>query len=75
MRRPDDCSLMPSQLARIQKEAERALQEASVLGVLPTPVEPVMAAARVQQVFVLILVKKSLTATRVLFGSTAVPAL
>jgi Zn-dependent peptidase ImmA (M78 family) len=50
MRRPDDCSLTPSQLARIQKEAQRALQEASVLGVLPTPVEQVMAAARVQEV-------------------------
>lgn len=50
MPRPDDCSLTPSQLARIQKEAERALNEASVLGVLPTPVEQVMAAARVREV-------------------------
>lgn len=50
MSRPDDCSLTPSQLARIQKEARRALQEASVLGVLPTPVEQVMAAARVKEV-------------------------
>lgn len=50
MPRPDDSSLTPSQLARIQKEARRALEEASVLGVLPTPVEQVMAAARVQEV-------------------------
>jgi hypothetical protein len=50
MPRPDDSSLTPSQLARIQKEAARALQEASVLGVLPTPVEQVMAVARVKEV-------------------------
>jgi len=50
MRRPNDSSLTPGQLARIQKEAERALREASVLGVLPTPVEQVMAIARVKEV-------------------------
>lgn len=48
--RPDDSSLTPGQLARIRKEAERALREASALGVLPTPVEQVMAAARVREV-------------------------
>lgn len=50
MRRPDDSSLTAAQLARIRKEAERALREASVLGVLPTPVEQVMAVARVREV-------------------------
>lgn len=50
MPRPDDSSLTPSQLARIQQEAERALQQASVLGVLPTPVEQIMAAARVREI-------------------------
>jgi Zn-dependent peptidase ImmA (M78 family) len=50
MPRPDDSSLTPGQLARIQKEAQRALEEASVLGVLPTPVEQVMAAARVKEI-------------------------
>lgn len=50
MRRPDDSALTPGQLARIRKEAERALREASVLGVLPTPVEAVMAVARVKEV-------------------------
>jgi hypothetical protein len=50
MRRPDDSSLTSAQLARIRKEAERALREASVLGVLPTPVEQVMAVARVREI-------------------------
>lgn len=50
MQRPDDSSLTPGQLARIKQEAERALREASVLGVLPTPVEQVMAAAHVREV-------------------------
>ncbi|HKS75335.1 MAG TPA: hypothetical protein VJQ82_19160 [Terriglobales bacterium] len=50
MKRPDDSSLTPVQLARIRKEAERALREAAVLGVLPTPVEQVMRVARVKEV-------------------------
>jgi uncharacterized protein DUF955 len=50
MPRRDDSSLTPSQLTRIQREAQRALLEASVLGVLPTPVEQVMVAARVTEV-------------------------
>jgi hypothetical protein len=50
MPRPDDCSLTLSELTRIQKEAQRALEQASVLGVLPTPVEQVMAAARLTEV-------------------------
>lgn len=35
MRRPDDCSLTPRQLARVRAEAERALREAGALGVFP----------------------------------------
>lgn len=50
MKRPDDSSLTPEQLARIRKEAERALRDAAVLGVLPTPVEQVMRVARVREV-------------------------
>jgi Zn-dependent peptidase ImmA (M78 family) len=50
MPRPDDSSLTPGQLARIRKEAERALRDASVLGVLPTPIEQIMAVARVTEV-------------------------
>jgi hypothetical protein len=50
MRRPDDSSLTSGHLARIRKEAERALREAAVLGVLPTPVEQVMRVARVTEV-------------------------
>ena len=50
MSRPDDCSLTPGQLARVRKEAERALREAGALGVLPTPVERIMTVARVEEV-------------------------
>lgn len=50
MQRPDDSSLTPSQLARIRKEAERALREAGALGVFPTPVDRIMAVARVVEV-------------------------
>jgi hypothetical protein len=50
MRRPDDCNLTPGQLTRVRKEAERALREAGALGVFPTPVEQIMAVARVTEV-------------------------
>lgn len=50
MRRPDDCSLTPSQLARVRAEAERALREAGALGVFPTPVEAIMTVAKVEEV-------------------------
>jgi hypothetical protein len=50
MSRPDDCSLTPGQLARVRKEAERALREAGALGVLPTPVERIMTVAKVEEV-------------------------
>ncbi|MGJ0454295.1 MAG: ImmA/IrrE family metallo-endopeptidase [Methylocystis sp.] len=50
MRRPDDSSLTPGQLARVRKEAERALREAGALGVFPTPIDQIMAVARVEEV-------------------------
>jgi hypothetical protein len=50
MRRPDDCSLTPGQLAIIRKEAERALREAGALGVFTTPVEEIMSVANVEEV-------------------------
>ncbi|MBL4917999.1 ImmA/IrrE family metallo-endopeptidase [Szabonella alba] len=50
MQRPDDCSLSPSQLARVRGEAERALREAGALGVFPTPVEAIMTVAKVEEV-------------------------
>lgn len=50
MRRPDDCSLTPRQLARVRAEAERALREAGALGVFPTPVEAIMTVAKVEEV-------------------------
>ncbi len=50
MQRPDDCSLTPGQSAKIRKEAERALRAAGALGVLPTPIDRIMSAARVEEV-------------------------
>jgi IrrE N-terminal-like domain len=50
MQRPDDSSLTPGQLARVCKEAERALREAGALGVFPTPIDRIMAVARVEEV-------------------------
>jgi Zn-dependent peptidase ImmA (M78 family) len=50
MRRPDDCTLTHQQSARVRKEAERALREASALGIFPTPIEQIMSVARVEEV-------------------------
>jgi Zn-dependent peptidase ImmA (M78 family) len=50
VQRPDDCSLTPSQLARVRAEAERALRDAGALGVFPTPVEAIMTVAKVEEV-------------------------
>jgi Zn-dependent peptidase ImmA (M78 family) len=50
MQRPDDCSLTPGQLARVRKEAERALREAGAFGIFPTPVAAIMAIANVEEV-------------------------
>jgi hypothetical protein len=50
MQRPDDSSLTPGHLARIRKEAERALREAGALGIFPTPIDRIMSVARVLEV-------------------------
>jgi Zn-dependent peptidase ImmA (M78 family) len=50
MPKPDDSSLTSSQLARIRKEAERALLQAGALGVLPTPIDEIMRVARVREI-------------------------
>jgi hypothetical protein len=50
MPRPDDSTLTPSQMARIRKEAERALQQAGALGVLPTPIDEIMRVAQIREV-------------------------
>ena len=49
-RRPDDCSLTSGQLAKVRQEAERALREAGALGVLPTPIDRILAVANVEEV-------------------------
>ena len=51
MRRlPDDSTLTPAQLAKVTAEAGRALSEAGVMGILPTPVDEILAAAHVEQI-------------------------
>jgi hypothetical protein len=50
MARPDDSSLTAMQQARIRREAERALREAGALGTVPTPIDQIMAVARVEEV-------------------------
>lgn len=48
--KPDDCTLTASQRLKVRAEAERALREAGALGVLPTPVERILAVAKVEEV-------------------------
>lgn len=50
MRRPDDCTLSPGQRLRVRKEAERALREAGTFGIFPTPMDRIMAVAKVKEV-------------------------
>jgi Zn-dependent peptidase ImmA (M78 family) len=50
LRKPDDCTLTDGQRAKVRAEAGRALREAGALGVFPTPVEQIMAVARVEEV-------------------------
>jgi hypothetical protein len=50
MRRPDDSSLTKAQYAAVRREAQRLLQAAGAVGCFPTPIDDVMAAARVQVV-------------------------
>lgn len=49
-RRPDDWTLTPGQLAKVRNEAGRALREAGALGVLPTPINDILAVAKVEEV-------------------------
>ena len=44
---PDDSSLAPRQQRLIRKHARQALKRADAIGKLPTPVDEVMAAAKV----------------------------
>jgi Zn-dependent peptidase ImmA (M78 family) len=46
MTRPDDSLLDPDQLANVQRHADRLLQEASASGRFPTPIDDLMAAAK-----------------------------
>ena len=46
MTRPNDCSLDPSQMATVEKHAALLLKEASALHIFPTPVDRLMAAAK-----------------------------
>jgi Zn-dependent peptidase ImmA (M78 family) len=48
--RPDDSTLTPAQLARVRKEADRALRDAGAYGVFPTPIAQIMEVARVVEV-------------------------
>jgi Zn-dependent peptidase ImmA (M78 family) len=50
MRKPDDCTLTPRQLDRVQREAEKALLKADALGRFPTPVDDVLKAAQIEEV-------------------------
>jgi Zn-dependent peptidase ImmA (M78 family) len=44
--RPDDSLLDPHQLANVQRHADRLLREASAIGRFPTPIDDLMAAAK-----------------------------
>ena len=46
MTRPDDSLLQPHQLATVQRHADRLLREASAIGRFPTPIDDIMAAAK-----------------------------
>jgi Zn-dependent peptidase ImmA (M78 family) len=48
--KPDDSRLTPAQYAKVKSEAERALSLAGALGRFPTPIDDIMAAAKVQEV-------------------------
>ena len=49
-RKSDDSSLTAAQWTNVRRHAERALQEAGALGVLPTPVDDILAAANVEPI-------------------------
>ena len=74
-RRPDDCSLTSYQLLKIRKEAERALCEAGVLGVLPTPIGHILAVANVEEIKENVLDEGFLTKMRAKAGNALKRAL
>ena len=47
MTRADDSSLQDHELANVIKHADRLLKEAGAIGVFPTPIDVIMAAAKV----------------------------
>jgi hypothetical protein len=75
MSKPDDSTLTASQRARVRKEAERALREAGVLGVFPTPVNRIMEVAKVQEVQGEVLGESFLSKMRAKAGSALKRAL
>lgn len=75
MSKPDDSTLTVSQRARVRKEAERALREAGVLGVFPTPVNRIMEVAKVQEVHGEVLEESLLNKIRAKAGSALKRAL
>ena len=46
MTRPDDSLLNPDQLANVHRHADRLLRAAAAHGVFPTPIDDIMAAAK-----------------------------
>ncbi len=50
MTRPDDSLLQPHELANVRRHADRLLSEASAIGRFPTPVDDIMAAAKLKVV-------------------------
>ncbi|MDR7062453.1 MULTISPECIES: ImmA/IrrE family metallo-endopeptidase [unclassified Sphingopyxis] len=46
----DDCSVSHEQLVAIRAAADRALRDGGALGIFPTPVDDIMAAARIEMV-------------------------
>src|SRR5258708_6033837 len=44
--RPDDCTIEESTLGAIQQHVEQALKDSGAFGILPTPVDRIVAAAK-----------------------------
>ena len=74
-RRPDDCSLTSDQMVMVRNEAKRALQEAGALGLLPTPVDDILAVAEVDEVKEDVLSESFLNKMRVKAGDSLKRAL
>lgn len=50
MTRSDDSTLTPGERAKVRMEAERALRQAGVLGMLPTPIDEIMRVAQIREI-------------------------